>query len=191
MTSNAKAEGRFGKQDFRFAIEEDVYICPAGEHLVIVTQLKNTEWPYADTGSSLSKLSDQTRMHHWQRSDGSHDGSMNTSLKPCNDGSTSIRRRCVSGGKRSNIPSAPSRPGWEPHILMRGAVASEMALPFGLQSDPGDEHHRHPAADSGDPSIVKAGKQFGSLFRLSRPLGQSFLTRPRPISDIGSALRHF
>src|SRR6266581_1101617 len=33
MTSNSKAEGRFGKQDFRYAAEEDVYICPAGERL--------------------------------------------------------------------------------------------------------------------------------------------------------------
>ena len=33
MTSNAKAEGRFGKQDFRYVTEEDIYICPAGERL--------------------------------------------------------------------------------------------------------------------------------------------------------------
>jgi transposase len=33
MTSNSKAEGRFGKQDFRYLVEEDVYICPAGERL--------------------------------------------------------------------------------------------------------------------------------------------------------------
>jgi hypothetical protein len=33
MTSNAKAEGRFGKQDFRYVPYEDVYICPAGERL--------------------------------------------------------------------------------------------------------------------------------------------------------------
>src|SRR6201997_4675980 len=33
MTSNAKAEGRFGKQDFRYVAGEDVYICPAGERL--------------------------------------------------------------------------------------------------------------------------------------------------------------
>jgi transposase len=32
-TSNAKAEGRFGKQDFRYVADEDVYICPAGEKL--------------------------------------------------------------------------------------------------------------------------------------------------------------
>ena len=34
MTSNSKAEGRFGKQDFRYVAGEDVYICPAGEKLI-------------------------------------------------------------------------------------------------------------------------------------------------------------
>ena len=33
MTSNSKAQGRFGKQDFRYLAEEDVYICPTGEKL--------------------------------------------------------------------------------------------------------------------------------------------------------------
>jgi transposase len=33
MTSNSKAEGRFGKQDFRYMAEDDVYICPASERL--------------------------------------------------------------------------------------------------------------------------------------------------------------
>ena len=33
MTSNSKAEGRFGKQDFRYVAEKDIYICPAGEAL--------------------------------------------------------------------------------------------------------------------------------------------------------------
>jgi Transposase DDE domain len=33
MTSNAKAEGRFGKQDFVYLPDEDVYRCPAGERL--------------------------------------------------------------------------------------------------------------------------------------------------------------
>ena len=33
MTSNSKAEGRFGKQDFRYLAAEDVCICPAGERL--------------------------------------------------------------------------------------------------------------------------------------------------------------
>jgi hypothetical protein len=33
MTSNSKAEGRFGKQDFRYVAEEEFYVCPAGERL--------------------------------------------------------------------------------------------------------------------------------------------------------------
>jgi transposase len=33
MTSNSKAEGRFGKQDFRYVAKKDVYICPAGAML--------------------------------------------------------------------------------------------------------------------------------------------------------------
>jgi transposase len=34
MTSGAKADGRFGKQDFVYLAEEDVYRCPAGEQLI-------------------------------------------------------------------------------------------------------------------------------------------------------------
>ena len=33
MTSNSKAQGRFGKQDFRYVAQQDAYICPAGERL--------------------------------------------------------------------------------------------------------------------------------------------------------------
>lgn len=33
MTSGAKSEGRFGKQDFVYLPEEDAYRCPAGERL--------------------------------------------------------------------------------------------------------------------------------------------------------------
>jgi hypothetical protein len=33
LTSGAKADGRFGKQDFAYLPEEDVYRCPAGERL--------------------------------------------------------------------------------------------------------------------------------------------------------------
>jgi hypothetical protein len=33
MTSGAKADGRFGKQDFVYLPTEDVYRCPAGEKL--------------------------------------------------------------------------------------------------------------------------------------------------------------
>jgi Transposase DDE domain len=34
MTSGAKAEGRFGKQDFAYLPEQDVYRCPSGNNLL-------------------------------------------------------------------------------------------------------------------------------------------------------------
>jgi len=33
VTSGMKAKGRYGKQDFRYVVKDDVYICPAGERL--------------------------------------------------------------------------------------------------------------------------------------------------------------
>jgi transposase len=33
MTSGSRAKGRFVKADFRYLTEEDVYLCPAGQHL--------------------------------------------------------------------------------------------------------------------------------------------------------------
>src|SRR5258705_2766878 len=33
QTSDAKSEGRFGKQEFRYLADEDTYICPPGEKL--------------------------------------------------------------------------------------------------------------------------------------------------------------
>ena len=35
MTSNSKAEGRFGKQDFRYVAEEDVYVCRRTARLLL------------------------------------------------------------------------------------------------------------------------------------------------------------
>ena len=42
MTSGAKSEGRFGKQDFVYLPQEDVYRCPAGERLKFTTRTWKT-----------------------------------------------------------------------------------------------------------------------------------------------------
>jgi transposase len=34
MTSRAKKQGRFGKEDFRYVSKDDVYLCPAGQSLI-------------------------------------------------------------------------------------------------------------------------------------------------------------
>jgi transposase len=45
LTSGAKSDGRFGKQDFVYLIDEDVYRCPAGERL-----------PYRYTNEEAGKI---------------------------------------------------------------------------------------------------------------------------------------
>ena len=67
MTSNAKAEGRFGKQDFRYVAEEDVYVCPAGEkaHLPLYDRGKQIGVaPLLD--QRLPELCHQAQLHHRQ-----------------------------------------------------------------------------------------------------------------------------
>src|SRR5256885_13234310 len=54
MTSNSKAEGRFGKQDFRYVVEEDVYVCPAGERLAFA-------FTGEENGLGLRRYSTHTR----------------------------------------------------------------------------------------------------------------------------------
>ena len=114
MTSGIIARGRFGKQDFRYVADEDVYICPAGETLPY--RYTNEQdglilrryWTNACQSCPIKKLAPAAR------SDASPDGSMSTFSKRCSAGSMSNRRRCASDAKRLSIPSAQSRPGWAP-----------------------------------------------------------------------------
>jgi hypothetical protein len=41
LTSGAKADGRFGKQDFAYLPEEDAYRCPAGERRPHAMRMKD------------------------------------------------------------------------------------------------------------------------------------------------------
>jgi ribosomal protein L14E/L6E/L27E len=111
MTSNSKAEGRFGKQDFRYVAEDDVYICPAGEKLT-ASRTRKRDWSYAATGPTPARAAPSSTAALLARSDGSPDGSMSTFSMRCSAGSMSILRRCANGVRRSSIPSARSRPEW-------------------------------------------------------------------------------
>ena len=112
MTSNSKAEGRFGKQDFRYVAEEDVYMCPAAKGSPTITRPRKTDWSCAATGPMPARAARSSTTAPPARSDGSPDGSTSTFSRRCSAGSTSIRRRCVSGGRQSSTPSARSRLGW-------------------------------------------------------------------------------
>ncbi len=45
MTTGIKASGRFGKQDFRYRVDQDVYICPAGQTLSFVSHKRQRGGP--------------------------------------------------------------------------------------------------------------------------------------------------
>ncbi len=113
MTSNAKAEGRFGKQDFAYLPDEDVYRCPAGQ--LLPYRYTNVEhgmtlrryWSTAACQGCAIK-SQCTR----PRSAASRVGSMSMWLRRSRDGSMPIPTPCGSDVRRSSIPSARSKLVW-------------------------------------------------------------------------------
>ncbi|VIO73300.1 hypothetical protein CI1B_49050 [Bradyrhizobium ivorense] len=65
LTSGAKADGRFGKQDFAYLSEEDAYRCPAGERLPYrYTSEEDGKMLRQLLDHSLSKLCAQIAMHN-------------------------------------------------------------------------------------------------------------------------------
>ena len=105
MTSGAR---RFGKQDFRYVAEQDVYICPAGQRLA-----------YSFTTQEHGLVLHRYLTNVCQRCAIKHRCTTGKErrITRYNAGSTSIRRRCASGGRRSSIRSAPSKPAWVPRTF--------------------------------------------------------------------------
>jgi transposase len=75
LTSGAKAEGRFGKQDFIYLAEDDAYRCPAGERLTWrFTSVENemtlhTYWTAKCEGCALKRqctTGKQRRIKRWE-----------------------------------------------------------------------------------------------------------------------------
>jgi hypothetical protein len=112
LNSSAKAEGRFGKQDFVYHPEDDTYRCPAGERLtrrcstVEHGMLLHLYWT---TCCQTCALKDQCttgkerRVRRWEHEDGS---------MRCRSGLIGHRRRRVCAGRRWSIRLERSRPGW-------------------------------------------------------------------------------
>ena len=66
-TSNAKAEGRYGKQDFVYKADEDVYLCPNGERLTYrFTSEEDGKVMRTLLDNGLLHLSAEGKMHHGQ-----------------------------------------------------------------------------------------------------------------------------
>jgi transposase len=60
VTSGMKAKGQFGKQDFRYLADDDVYLCPAGQRLSFVSHKRQSGGPdlrrYATMGCEACAL---------------------------------------------------------------------------------------------------------------------------------------
>ena len=107
LTSGAKADGRFGKQDFAYLPGEDVYRCPAGERL-----------PYRYTNEEDGKM----LRRYWTKpvkavrsnpnarqgqSGGLHGGSTSICSRLCSSALTQTQRRCANVERQSSTHSAP------------------------------------------------------------------------------------
>jgi len=112
MTSTAKAQGRFGKQDFRYVAQQDAYICPAGERLAYHYTTEENGLVLRRYWTNACQAAPSNAIAPPPRSVGSPDGSTSTFSRPCSAGSMNIRKRCASGARRSSIPLARSRLGW-------------------------------------------------------------------------------
>jgi DDE family transposase len=112
MTSGAKSDGRFGKQDFVYLPAEDVYRCPAGERLTYRYTNEEDGKALRRYWTTACSCCPSKRAARQVLNAGSHDGNTNTCSKPCSSVSIRTRRRCACVVRQLNIPSARSRCGW-------------------------------------------------------------------------------
>ena len=156
MTSGAKLEGRFGKQDFVYLPEEDVYRCPAGERLTFHYvneengQKLRRYWTNA-CGTCAIKHRCTTA-----RSVASAAGSTSMCWRRCRGVSTRILRPCVSAARRSSTfrhaQDADGRDTLPDEAAAEGRHRDGAARAC-LQSHARDEHRRCEAAPGGDPGL--------------------------------------
>ncbi len=150
MTSGAKAEGRFGKQDFVYKPEEDVYRCPAGEKLrYYYTNVENglTLRRYWTTACQTCAIKSrctpakERRITRWE-----HEHVLEAVQRRLDENPEAMRQRRET--VEHPFGTIKARMG-ATHFLMKTLprVSGEMALHRPrLQSHPRHEHHRHQAA---------------------------------------------
>ena len=113
MTSGAKSEGRFGKQDFVYLPDEDVYRCPAGEQLkYYYTDEENGQklrryWTNACRTCAIKDqctTGTQRRITRWE-----HEHVLEAVQRRLDENPQAMR---VRRARRSSTPSARSRRAW-------------------------------------------------------------------------------
>jgi transposase len=67
MTSGAKSEGRFGKQNFVYLADENVYRCPAGEKLYRYTAVEHDQKLHRYLTDACRTCPNQSSVHDGKR----------------------------------------------------------------------------------------------------------------------------
>jgi transposase len=158
MISNAKAEGRFGKQDFRYVAEEDVYVCPAGAKLAYhYTTEENglvlhRYWTNACQGCIIKRsctTAKERRITRWE-----HEHILEAVQRRLDEHPEKMRQRRET--VEHPFGTIKARMG-ATHFLMKTLprVAAEMALHVLAYNLTRAEHRRHPAAHGGDQGVIK------------------------------------
>jgi hypothetical protein len=175
LTSGAKADGRFGKQDFVYDAGEDFYRCPAGEKLtwrysnVEAGRKLHNYWTTKCAGCALKSKctpAKERRVKRWE-----HEAVLDAMQERLERAPQSMRlRRQTAEHPFGTIKPSPSR----------------------LQPEADDRYPRRSANDPGDPGSLKARciqTQAGSNpFRQPpRSVRNRVFARPRRKADLSLA----
>src|ERR1700756_2820798 len=162
MTSNAKAEGRFGKQDFRYVADEDIYVCPAGEKLAYhYTTEENglvlrRYWTNVCQSCAIKPTcttGKERRITRWE-----HEHILEAVQRRLDEHPEKMRQRRET--VEHPFGTIKARMG-ATHFLMKTLPTGRQrdgATRTRLQSHPRHEHHRHPATHHSDQGIVSIRK---------------------------------
>jgi hypothetical protein len=158
MTSNSKAEGRFGKQDFRYVAEENVYVCPAGERLAYhYTNQENglvlhRYWTNACRTCAIKQqctTGEQRRITRWE-----HEHVLEAVQRRLDEHPEKMRQRRETVEHPFGNDQGPDGG----HTLFDEDAATgcrrDGASRAGLQPHARHEHHRHPTAHGGNEGVA-------------------------------------
>ena len=151
LTSGAKSDGRFGKQDFVYIAEEDVYRCPAGERLAYrYTNEEAGQSSAALLDHRVLQVSAQIAMH--DRTGATHHAMGARTV--ARGGTAASRRKPASHAPtardgRASVRHDEGAHGCDalPHKDAAESCRRDGAECARLQSDTRHEHHRRQAAD--------------------------------------------
>jgi hypothetical protein len=110
MTSGAKSDGRFGKQDFVYLPTS--IAARRARSWPIVIRTRRTARGCAATGRRHARAARSNPGVRQDPSGESRDGNTSTCSKRCSSVSMRTRRQCACAARQSSIPSVRSRCGW-------------------------------------------------------------------------------